>query len=113
MSFGAWEVVDDGSWNGLRKLMRSSADDDGTVQVKYEDVGGDQVIERNKRADTHKVGKDVWHVGSIPASVGMKWYVEEGIDMWSQDPEMRRRVMLKLMDSDYRHLVPGMKKIIL
>ena len=32
--------------------------------------------------------------------------------MWSQDPDMRRRVMRKLMDSDYRHLVPGMKKII-
>lgn len=111
MSFGAWEVIDDGKWNGLKKSLRSSGDDEGTVQVKYEDVGGEQIIERNKQATTHKVSGDVWHVGSIPASVGMKWLVEEGIDMWSSDPEMRRRVMLKLMDSDYRHLVPGMNRI--
>lgn len=111
MSFGAWEVIDDGKWNGLKKSIRSSGEDEGTVQVKYEDVGGDQVIERNKQADTHKVSKDAWHVGSIPASVGMKWLVEEGIDMWSSDPDMRRRVMRKLMDSDWRHLVPGMNRI--
>ena len=110
MSFGAWEVIDDGKWNGLKKSIRSSGEDEGTVQVKYEDVGGDQVIERNKQADTHKVSSDVWHVGSIPASVGMKWLVEEGIDMWN--PEHRPAVMRKLMDSDYRHLVPGMNRII-
>lgn len=112
MSFSPWEVIDDGSWNGLKKSIRSSDADDGTVEVKYEGVGEQEVIERNKRADTHKTSKDMWHVGSIPASVGMKWLVEEGIDMWSGDPDMRKRVMRKLMDSDYRHLVPGMSRII-
>ena len=110
MSFSPWEVLDDGSWNGLKKSIRSSGDDEGTVEVKYEGVGDEQIIERNRQADTHKISKDVWHVGSIPASVGMKWLVEEGIDMWN--PEHRPSVMRKLMDSDYRHLVPGMNKII-
>ena len=105
-----WELLDDGSFNGLRKWMRATDEDEGTVQIKYEDVGGDQVIERNKRADTHKVDKDMWHVGSIPASVGMKWLVEEGIDMWN--PNHADAVKRKLMDSDYRHLVPGMQRII-
>jgi hypothetical protein len=31
--------------------------------------------------------------------------------MWSTNPEMKKRVMRKLMDSDYRHLVPGMARI--
>lgn len=110
MTFSKWELLDDGSFNGMRKWLRSSDEDEGTVEVKYEDVAGDQVIEANKRADTHKIGKDVWHVGSIPASVGMKWLVEEGIDLWN--PEHRPAVMRKLMDSDYRHLVPGMSRII-
>jgi hypothetical protein len=113
MTWSPWEVVDDGSWNGLRKLLRSSGDDEGTVEVKYEDVSGGAIIEENKRAETHKVDKDMWHVGHIPASVGMKWLVEEGLDMWSADPDMRRRLMRKLMDSDYRHLVPGGARIIL
>ena len=108
-----WEVIDDGSWNGLRKLLRSDPLDSDTVQVKYEDVHGDVIIEENKRAETHKKSKDMWHVGHIPASVGMKWLVEEGIDMWSSDPDMRKAVMRKLMDSDYRHLVPGGARIIL
>jgi hypothetical protein len=108
-----WEVIDDGSWNGLRKSIRSDPQDSDTVQVKYEGVGEKHIIEENKRAETHKVAKDAWHVGHIPASVGMKWLTEEGVDMWSNDPDMRRRVKLKLMDSDYRHLVPGMARIIL
>ena len=106
-----WEVIDDGRWNGLRKLLRSDPTDPDAVEVKYEDVSGGAVIEENKRAETHKVDKDLWHVGHIPASVGMKWFVEDGIDIWSGDPDMKRRVMLRLMDSDWRHLVPGMNRI--
>lgn len=107
------EVIDDGSWNGLRKTLISNPHAPDDVQVLYEDVHGDVIIEENKSAETHKVDKDLWHVGHVPASVGMKWLVEEGIDMWSSDPDMRRRVMRKLMDSDYRHLVPGGARIIL
>jgi hypothetical protein len=113
MTWSPWEVVDDGSWNGLRKLLRSSGDDEGTVEVKYEDVSGGAIIEENKRAETHKVDKDLWHVAHIPASVCVKWLVEEGLDVHSSDPDMRRRLMRKLMDSDYRHLAPGMNRIIL
>jgi hypothetical protein len=109
----AWEVIDDGSWNGLKKSIRSNTQDPDAVEVKYEDVSGGAVIEENKRAETHKVDKDLWHVGHIPASVGMKWLVEEGLDMWSQDPDMRQRLMRKLMDSDYRFLVPGGARIII
>lgn len=108
-----WEVIDDGTWNGLKKSIRSNALDPDAGEVKYEDVSGGSVIEENKRAETHKVDKDMWHVGHIPASVGMKWLVEEGLDMWSQDPDMRRRLMRKLMDSDYRFLVPGQARILL
>jgi hypothetical protein len=109
----AWEVIDDGSWNGLKKSIRSNPLDDDAVQVKYEDVSGGAIIEQNKRAETHKVSKDMWHVASIPASLCLKWLVEEGIDVYSADPDMRRRVLKRLMDSDYRHLVPGGTKIIL
>lgn len=105
-----WELLDDGSWNGLRKWMRTTDDDEGTVSIKYEDVGSDQIIERNKAAEGPNKRSDMWHVGSIPASVGMKWLVEEGIDVWN--PEHRPAVMRKLMDSDYRHLVPGLNRII-
>jgi hypothetical protein len=106
-----WEVIDDGAWNGLKKSIRSNPLDPDAVEVKYEDVSGGAIIEENKRAETHKVDKDLWHVGHIPASVGMKWLVEEGVDIWSPDPDQKRRVLQKLMCSDYRYLVPGMNRI--
>ncbi len=105
---GDWEQIDDGSWNGVRKFLR--ADDEGNVQVRYE--GHDHaIVEQNKRADAPDKRKDVWHVGHIPASVGLKWLAEEGLDMWN--PDHQDGVMRKLMDSDYRHLVPGMARIII
>lgn len=107
-----WEVIDDGRWNGLRKLMRATDDDEGTVEVKYEDVGSTRVaVEENKSAQGIKPRGDMWHVGHVPASVGLKWLAEEGIDMWN--PAHWDRVKAKLMDSDYRHLVPGLNRIIM
>ena len=104
-----WELIDDGRFNGLKKYMRASDDDEGTVQIRYE--GHDQaVVEKNKAADGPDKRAEMWHVGSIPASIGMKWLVEEGLDVWN--PEHRPDVMRKLMDSDYRHLVPGLSRII-
>lgn len=106
-----WEVIDDGSFNGLKKSIRGTEEDHGSVEVKYEDVSRGALVEQNKRADTHKVDKEMWHVGHIPASVGLKWLIEEQIDIWDPNEEMQKRVTRKLMDSDYRHLVPGMSKI--
>jgi hypothetical protein len=103
-----WEQIDDGAWNGVKKFIR--ADDNGDVQVRYE--GHDHgIIEQNKRAEGFKKSSDIWHVGHIPASVGLKWLAEEGLDMWN--PDHAEGVHKKLMDSDYRHLVPGMCRIIL
>lgn len=106
-----WEVLDDGAWNGVRKLIRASDDDEGTVEVKYEDVGAAAIVEENKRSEGVNKRSELWHVGHIPASVGMKWLVEEGLDIWN--PRHADGVRKKLMDSDYRHLVPGMNRIIL
>jgi nitrogen fixation protein len=108
-----WELVDDGSWNGLRKWLRATDDEEGTVEVKYEDVSGGAVVEENKRSEGRDKRSDLWHVAHIPASVGLKWLVEDGLDIWSPDEEMRKRVLRRAMDSDYRHLVPGMHRIIL
>lgn len=106
-----WEILDDGSWNGLKKSMRAFGDEEGTVEIQYEDVSGGQVIEENKQAEGINKRSEVWHVGHIPASVGMKWLVEEGVDMWN--PDHIDAVTRKLMDSDYRYLVPGCNRIII
>ena len=106
----AWQMIDDGAWNGVRKFIRASDEDEGTVQVRYE--GHDsEIIEQNKRADAPDKRSEMWHVGHVPASLGLKWLAEEGIDIWSGDPDMQKRVIKKLMCTDYRHLVPGLARI--
>jgi len=106
-----WELVDDGRFNGLRKWLRATDEDEGTVEVKYEDITGGQIIEENKQSGPLNKRGEMWHVGHVPASVGLKWLAEEGVDMWN--PAHWDAVKRKLMDSDYRHLVPGMNRIFL
>jgi hypothetical protein len=106
-----WEQIDDGSYNGVKKFIRASDEDHGTVQVRYEGHDIPQILEENARAESPKgKGSDFWHVGHIPASVGLKWLVEDGLDMWN--PAHQEGVLRKLEDSDYRHLVPGRRRII-
>jgi len=105
-----WELLDDGSWNGIRRWMRATDDNEGTVQIRSEGVGEEAIIEQNKRAEGPDKRSDFWHVGHIPASVGLKWLVEDGLDMWN--PDHQDGIMRKLMDSDYRYLVPGQARII-
>lgn len=108
-----WELIDDGAWNGIRRWMRATDEDEGTIQVRSEGIGETQIIEENKRAEGPDKRSDMWHVAHIPASVGLKWLAEDGIDIWSTDDDMRKRVLKRVMDSDYRHLVPGLARIIL
>lgn len=103
-----WEQIDDGSWNGVKKYIR--ADDQDNVQVRYEGHDAAPIIEQNRKAEGFNRKSDTWHVGRIPASVGLKWLAEEGLDMWN--PDHQDGVLAKLMDSDYRYLVPGFQKII-
>lgn len=107
----SWELLDDGSFNGMRKWIRATDDDEGTVEVKYEDISQGAIVEENKRSEGVNKRGEMWHVGHVPASVGLKWLAEEGIDMW--DPSHWDAVKRKLMCSDYRYLCPGMNRIIL
>lgn len=112
MSFTNWEVIDDGAWNGLRRLARYSDDDEGTVEVKTEAVHAiNPIIETNKQAESIDKRRDLWKVGSIPAEVALKWLVEDGLDIWN--PDHHEWKMRRLMDSDWRHLVPGLDRIIM
>jgi hypothetical protein len=108
-SISDWEQIDDGTFNGVKKFIR--ADDEDNVQVRYEGHDIPQILEENARAESSKgKGSDFWHVGHIPASVGLKWLVEEGLDLWN--PAHQDGVLKKLECSDYRYLIPGRQRII-
>lgn len=106
MSYSDWELVDDGSFNGLRKWIRSSDEDNGTVQVKYDHLDAPIIIERNKEAQkewTGRFGKEeLHHAAHIPASVLLQWIKEDGQSALRRDPDYLVR---KLNDPNWKYLL--------
>lgn len=102
--FTAWEMVDDGSWNGVRKWMRSSDDDLGTVEVKSEDIGSHLILEDNKRAQGEGFDRrsDVWHAATIPAYVLLEWLTKHGVHPYDPNHAAGRRRLLN--SSEYAYL---------
>lgn len=98
-----WELIDDGSWNGLRKWIRSSDEDEGTVQVAYDQVNLKEYLDDNKRAsnDFRKSG-DMWHAASIPPIVLMEWVTKHGVRAWDQNHAAGVKRLLN--SSEYAYL---------
>lgn len=105
MNFTDWELVDDGSFNGLRKWMRTSDADEGTVQVSYEQIGLQQMLDDNKRAQNHGSldrKSEMWHAAKVPAIVLLEWMTKYGID--AANPNHAEGVKRLLNSSEYAHL---------
>ena len=105
MSFSEWELVDDGSFNGLRKYMRSSDEDGGTVQVRYEGHDVPIIIAQNKQTQNDwngKFGDGLQLAAHIPASVLLQWVIQDGPIAMKRDPDYLKR---KLNDPDWKYLL--------
>lgn len=105
MSFSNWELVDDGSFNGLRKWMRTSGDDEGTVQVAYDQINLQQTLDDNKQALNHGVidrKADMWLAATIPPIVEIEWLTKYGVRL--SDPNHKAAVKRLLNSSEYCHL---------
>jgi hypothetical protein len=105
MSLSDWELIDDGSFNGVKKYIRSSEDDHGTVQVRYEGHDATPIIDANKRAQVDNLNTrmgEMEKVASIPVSVMYEWLTKYGINAWN--PAHQDAVIRLLNSSDYRYL---------
>jgi hypothetical protein len=99
-----WELVDDGSWNGLRKWMRGTDDDEGSVQVAYDQINLAQILDANKAAQNESFDRrdDLWHVATIPPIVEIEWLTKYGVRV--KDPDHAPAVKRLLNSSEYAYL---------
>lgn len=99
-----WELIDNGAYNGVKKYIRSSDDDHGTVQVRYEGHDANPIIERNKALQNEDFDrrKDMWHAATIPVSIMYEWLTKHGVNAWN--PHHADAVKKLLNSSDYRWL---------
>lgn len=92
------------SMSGVRYFWKDEGDH--KVITALQDT--DPILEHNKAAARHNAGwnadKSMRRVGSIPASVRLKWLLEEGWDCLSPDPGCKKKLFEKLDSSDWAHL---------
>lgn len=99
-----WQLIDDGSFNGMRKYIRSSDENEGTVQVRYEQ-DTTALLDQNKRMQAATAGTrmgDVEKVASIPAYIIYEWITKHGVNLYN--PNHQDGVRRLLNSSDYRWL---------
>jgi hypothetical protein len=99
-----WELIDDGSFNGVKKYIRATDEDEGTVSVRYEGHDVPLIVAKN-RADQNeysgRLGDGIHHAARIPASVLIQWIQADGFKAVHLDPDYLVR---KLNDPDWRYL---------
>ena len=98
-----WQLIDDGSFNGVRKFIR--ADDDDNVQVRYEGHDTKSILDANKRSQIDTMNTrmgEMEKVASIPTSVMYEWLVKFGVNAWN--PHHQDAVIKLLNSGDYRYL---------
>ncbi len=93
-------------------------DPDTRTTTVFEDLGSDgfalhtsqdvePILDSNKAKQNagreyYAQDPDMWRVASIPATVQLKWLVEDGIDIYN--PDHAERIKKKLNDPDWQHL---------
>lgn len=98
-----WQLIDDGSFNGVKKWIRAFDEDEGTVQVKYEsDI--EKQLDRNKALQNEDFDRrsEMWHVAHIPVGIMYEWLTKHGVNIWN--PAHQDGVKKLLNDSEYRWL---------
>ena len=105
MAFSNWELIDDGSFNGMKKFIRSSDEDEGTVQVRYEQ-DTTAILNHNKAMQAAtagtRMGDGLEKVAHIPTYIIYEWITKHGINLYN--PDHQDGVKRLLNSSDYRWL---------
>jgi len=86
-----------------------------TITQRTRESVGD-ILEANKqqqsRAIDQRYGNEMMHhVADIPMSVVWKWKKDHGVDVFSSDPDQKRKVRRLLNDPEYRYLRSNRKRL--
>lgn len=92
---------------GVSIYHHYDSETDETVIEEYQDC--QPILERNKEAnknaDLNKLNKeDMWHMATIPNIIINKWLIEDGIEVFSKDPGMMKKVRQKLNSPEWAYL---------
>ncbi len=98
---------------GIKTYHSYDYNSDTTYIEKVQNV--EPILERNKAlANSEHQAKGIknnwWHHATIPNVVIEQW-LKEGVDIFSTEPEQKKKVRRKLRDPEYRYLRTGSGKL--
>jgi hypothetical protein len=97
-------LLDHDPVTGVSTVFHGS-DDGNTFQIQTVQDAEPILNDNAKRRDVALNKKsEMWHAGTIPNSLILKWKVEEGIDVFSKDPWHKKRVAEKLNSNEFLKL---------
>jgi hypothetical protein len=97
--------------NGIKSEYEYDSLQDKFLIKKTQDV--EPILKFNKMLQNNESltrGKDLRRVAKIPMVVIDQW-LKDGIDIFSQDPEMKRKVKQRLNDPNYRFLRTDLSRL--
>lgn len=97
--------------NGVKSSYEYDNLEDRFTLKKTQDV--EPILKFNKMLQGDKSltrGKDLRRVAKIPMIVIEQW-LKEGIDIFSQEPEMRKKVKARLNDPTYQYLRTDLSRL--
>lgn len=98
-----WDMIDDGSFNGVAKYIRGL--EDGSVDVKHEFRDASSIIDANKRGQIDTLNTrmgEMEKAASIPTAIIYEWIRDHGVNLYN--PDHQEGVKRLLNSSDYRYL---------
>jgi hypothetical protein len=89
---------------GSEQFIGSNDAGDITLITKHADVS--HILDQNARLANAGVGhgREMRLAASIPPSLIQKWKVEHGVDIFSADPEQKRKARELLNSNEYYRL---------
>ena len=97
--------------NGVITQYHYDADGDRLTLNRVQDV--EPILKFNKMLQNDKSltrGKDLRRVAKIPMVVIEQW-MKEGINLFSNDPEMKKKVKARLNDPNYQFLRTDLSRL--
>lgn len=102
-----WEMLDDGSWNGVAKFIGAGEEpDDVKVKHVFDPRVTKAIIEQNKAAQGEDWDRkaDMVKVAHIPPEVQYEWWHRYRINSWGPNEDDQRRMKKLLNSNEWRYL---------
>lgn len=108
-----WKTERDPNTGILERYYWDAEEEVMTIRKTHDitDVIQSNKARANASLDQRFGNQMLHHVAEIPLAIVIKWQKEYGIDVFSMDPDQKKRVLKMLDDPEWRYLKTTVKRV--